>query len=83
MSFRPKPGCGSGTADGGCCGGGRCHVGICAIEFFMSVEVRIKKRTSEPIYDERHVGEKRIVQSLAMIAAADPLTASRCPTENI
>ena len=44
------------------------------IEFFMSVEVGIKKLTSEPIYDERHVGEKRIVQSLAMIAAADPLT---------
>ena len=46
---------------------------ICAIEFFISVEVRIKQRTSEPIYGQRHAGEKRIVHSPATIGATNPL----------
>ena len=69
--------CGCGSCRGRAC----CHAGIGVIDFFMSVEVRVKKGACESIYGQRHFGEKRIVQSPAMIAAADPLSSRGVPFE--
>src|SRR6476620_8992902 len=73
MSFRLKPGVGSGR------GGAGCHAGIRVIEFFISIEVWIEEPTCKPIYGQRHLGEKRIVHSPAMIGATDPLPSRGVP----